>query len=171
MQFLDLVKKRYSVRAYASREVEPEKLEYLLECARLAPSACNRQPWRYVVVRDRIRQESLCQAAARFTWMHTAPLFVVVCAADSEAWVRGCDGHNHSDVDAAIAIEHLVLAAAEQGLGCCWICAFDVELCRQALNLDPNLRPVAILPIGYPADPDWQPEKSRKERKDVVTEL
>ncbi|MBE6195556.1 MAG: nitroreductase [Rikenellaceae bacterium] len=168
MNFLELVKNRYSVRSFQERSVEPEKLEYLLECARLAPSACNRQPWRYIVVRDKARREALCGAAARFEWMQTAPLFVVICTNDSEAWVRSSDGRNHSDVDAAITTEHLCLAAVEQGLGTCWICAFNVEKCRQALDLDPALRPVVILPIGYPAVEPHR--KVRKELAEIKTE-
>lgn len=169
MNFLELVKSRYSVRNFAERDVEAKKLNYLLECARLAPSACNRQPWRYIVVRDKATRERLCGAASRFTWMATAPLFIVVCVDDNEAWVRSADRHNHSDVDAAIAAEHLCLAAVEQGLGSCWICAFDPEKCRTALDLDPALRPVVILPIGYPA---IEPHaKVRKSLEEIKTEI
>lgn len=169
MNFLELVKSRYSVRSFQERDVEPEKLAYLLECARLAPSACNRQPWRYLVVRDKQQREALCGAAERFTWMHTAPLFIVVCTDDSEAWVRRSDNHNHSDVDAAITTEHLCLAAVEQGLGSCWVCAFDVEKCREALQIDPALRPVVILPIGYPAVEAH--DKIRKPLHEIKTEI
>lgn len=164
MNFLELVKNRYSVRSYQPRDVEPEKLVYLLECARLAPSACNRQPWRLMVVRDVARRKAVCEAAARFVWMKEAPLLLVVCVDESEAWVRGADGRNHADVDAAIVTEHLVLAAAEQGLGSCWVCAFDPSKCRAALGIEEPLRPVAILPIGYPADEHQsRPRKSREE--------
>ncbi len=152
MNFLDLVQSRRSIRHYAPHDVEPEKIDYLLECARLAPSACNRQPWQIQVVRTPEHRTAVAEAAARFGWLQEAPLLLVVTVDDQEAWTRSSDGHNHSDVDAAILTEHLVLAATEQGLGCCWVCAFDPEKCRSALQLPATLRPVAILPIGYPAE-------------------
>ena len=168
MNFLELVKSRYSVRSFQERNVEPEKLAYLLECARLAPSACNRQPWRLIVVREKALREAVCDAAARFVWMREAPLLVVVCVDESEAWVRGADSRNHADVDAAIVTEHLVLAAAEQGLGSCWVCAFDPTKCRAALSIEEPLRPVAILPIGYPADEHQT--RPRKTTNEIVTQ-
>lgn len=169
MNFLELVKQRRSVRAYLPREVEPEKIDYLLECGRLAPSACNRQPWQLVVVRDEQRLQALHAAYDR-EWFRQAPVAIVVCIDDSQAWTRPCDGRSHGDVDAAIVAEHLVLAAAEQGLGCCWICAFDPERCAQALGIETPLRPVAILPIGYPA-PAPETPKNRKTISEIVKEL
>lgn len=164
MNFLDLVKSRRSVRHYTSQPVEPEKLDYLLACARLAPSACNRQPWQLQVVSSPERLKRLQEAAARFSWLQEAPLIIAVTVDDSRAWTRSADGHNHSDVDAAILTEHLTLAAAEQGLGSCWICAFDPEKCREALDLEPHLRPVALLPVGYPAEePEERPRKALHE--------
>ncbi len=168
MNFLELVQSRGSVRRYADRPVEQEKIDYLLECARLAPSACNRQPWRYWVVRTPERRKALCEAAARFPWLQEAPLMIVVCVCEAEAWVRGADGRSHSDVDAAITAEHLALAATEQGLGSCWICAFDPERCREALSLEEGIRPVAIFPVGYPA---VEPQaKQRKVLQELVVE-
>lgn len=169
MNFLELVKQRRSVRAYLPREVEPEKIDYLLECGRLAPSACNRQPWQLFVVRDEARRKVL-QTAYDREWFRQAPVYVVVCVDDSQAWIRSCDGRCHSDVDAAIIAEHLVLAAAEQGLGCCWICAFDPERCAHALGIEPPLRPVAILPIGYPAAAPAAPA-NRKPAAEIVKVL
>lgn len=170
MNFLELVKQRCSVRAYLPREVEAEKIDYLLECGRLAPSACNRQPWRLIVVRDEARRKAL-QAAYNRDWFGQAPVCIVVCVDDSEAWVRSHDGRCHSDVDAAIVAEHLVLAAAEQGLGCCWVCAFDPAICAQALGIEAPLRPVALLPIGYPAPAAAGAPKNRKPIAEIVKEL
>lgn len=169
MNFLELVKARYSVRHYTSRPVEEEKIAYILECGRLAPSACNRQPWHLFVVRDSVQREAVAASAARFGWLQEAPLLLVVCVDDSAAWVRSKDGRNHADVDAAILTEHLTLAATEQGLGSCWICAFDPALCSEALSLRTALRPMAILPIGYPASEAGP--KLRKTTEEIITEI
>uniref|UniRef100_UPI004056BCCB nitroreductase family protein n=1 Tax=Alistipes sp. TaxID=1872444 RepID=UPI004056BCCB len=169
MDFLELVKARYSVRHYSSRPVEQEKIDYLLECARLAPSACNRQPWHLFVVREKGQREALCAAASRFEWLKEAPLLIAVCVDDAQAWTRSKDGHCHADIDAAILTEHLSLAATAQGLGSCWICAFDPELCRKALHLAEELRPVALLPIGYAEDQIGA--KSRKPLEEIRTEI
>ena len=150
MNFLDLVKARYSVRSYRPQAVEREKVEYLLECARLAPSAVNFQPWRFFVVASDARREALRRCYHR-EWFAEAPL---------------CIGHDHADIDAAIAAEHICLAAAEQGLGSCWVCNFDVPLCREALELPATLRPVVLIPVGYPADAPTQ--KKRKSPDEVA---
>ena len=167
MNFLELVKARYSARRYSDRPIEPEKIDYILECGRLAPSACNRQPWHLIVVQDRVQREALCEAAARFTWLKEAPVVVAVCVEEEAAWVRSKDGHNHADIDAAILTEHLTLAATEQGLGSCWICAFDPYLCHKALALQPGWRPVALLPLGY-AEGE-APLKQRKPAEEIIT--
>lgn len=140
MNFLDLVKARYSVRSYRPQAVEREKVEYLLECARLAPSAVNFQPWRFFVVASDARREALRRCYHR-EWFAEAPLCIAVCVDESVSWKRKSDGHDHADIDAAIAAEHICLAAAEQGLGSCWVCNFDVPLCREALELPATLRP------------------------------
>lgn len=169
MNLLNLIRDRYSVRDYADREVEPEKLNYILECARLAPSAVNRQPWRFVVVRSAAKRAALATCYAR-EWFAAAPLYVVVCADTNRSWKRAADGHEFADVDAAIAAEHLCLAAAEQGLGCCWVCNFDPVKCREVLALGAGEYPVAIFPIGYAAA-DRAPVKQRRPAAEVVTEI
>ena len=139
MNFLDLVKARYSVRSYRPQAVEREKVEYLLECARLAPSAVNFQPWRFFVVASDACREALRRCYHR-EWFAEAPLCIAVCVDESVSWKRKSDGHDHADIDAAIAAEHICLAAAEQGLGSCWVCNFDVPLCREALELPATRR-------------------------------
>ena len=169
MNLLELISRRRSVRHYAAKPVEEDKIDYLLACARLAPSACNRQPWRLLVVRSEERLRALHSSYPR-EWFLTAPLCIAVCVDESEAWVRPADGRSHSDVDAAIAAEHICLAAAEQGLGCCWVCAFDPERCAEALHIEAPLRPVALLPIGYPADETPAP-KLRKAVEEISKTL
>ena len=166
--FLELVKARYSSRSYSDRAVEPEKIEYLLECARLAPSAVNFQPWHFIVVESEEKRTRLPECYKR-EWLREAPLYIVVCGDKSQSWKRRADGHDHADIDAAIATEHICLAAAEQGLGSCWVCNFDPELCSEILGLDGDLYPVAIVPIGYPADEPT--EKKRKPLDAIVSRL
>ena len=116
MNFLELSKQRYSARNYSSDMIEQEKLYYILECARFAPSAVNYQPWHFFIVKSD-NQKLLVQQSYPREWFTEAPLYIVVCADSSISWVRKSDNKNHSDIDAAIATEHICLAAAEQGLG------------------------------------------------------
>lgn len=167
--FLELVKKRYSVRGYDKREVEPEKIEYILECARLAPSAVNFQPWKFVLVESGEMKEALRSCYHR-EWFNDAPVYIAVCADENVSWKRAGDGHDHADVDAAIATEHICLAAADQGLGTCWVCNFDVAKCREVLKLGEGVRPVALIPIGYPLS-ESAPERKRKSFDEVVVKL
>ena len=150
MDFLELTKKRYSVRSYTSQEVEKEKLDYILECARYAPSAVNKQPWQFIVVQSELQKQKL-QKVYPAKWFVEAPLYIIVCANDSVAWTRQYDNKNHADIDAAITTEHICLAAAEQGLSA-------------------NIHPVAIIPIGYPVDSKHNPT-ARKSIDEIVTIL
>lgn len=151
MSFLDLVKSRYSVRNYALRTVEQEKLDYVMECVRLSPSAVNFQPWKFAIVQEKEQLEALKTAYPR-EWIQSAPCMIVACADHEVSWHRKADGKDHADIDVAIAVEHLCLAAAEQGLGTCWVCNFDVDRCREVMHLPANLEPVVLIPLGYPAD-------------------
>lgn len=138
MNFLELTRARYSVRNYTDRLVEPEKLDYIFECVRMAPSAVNYQPWRFAVVTDPERLAALKTAYPR-EWIQTAPCIIVACANHEESWHRKPDGKDHADIDLGIAVEHLCLAAAEQGLGTCWVCNFDVPRCREVMQLPETL--------------------------------
>jgi len=151
MNFQELAKKRYSVRAYKPDPVEDEKLVRVLEAARLAPTAANRQAFRVIVVKTADRKSELQRIYGR-DWFVQAPLVLCVCAVPSEAWVRRADGWNAAEVDATIAMSHIVLAAAEEGLGTCWIAAFDPAAAREVLGLPPEVVPSAFTPLGYAAD-------------------
>ena len=167
MDFLELVKQRYSARDYLPKAVEQEKIDYILECARLAPSAVNHQPWRFIVVQSADTRRAVQQCYAR-DWFAQAPLYLVIYAKYSEAWVRGYDQKNHADIDAAIAIEHICLAATEQKLGSCWVCNFDVDLLRRYFDMTSDEHPVAIIPIGYVNKEPLKPT-SRKSLGELVT--
>lgn len=169
MDFLELTKKRFSARSYKPDAVEQDKLDYILECARLAPSAVNFQPWHFLVVKSDEQKQKLYPCYGR-EWFAKAPVFIIVCEDKSSAWVRKFDNKNHADIDAAIATEHICLAATEKGLGSCWVCNFDVDLLMTTFQLSTEKYPVAIIPIGYIEE---QPANSskRKEMSEVVTVL
>jgi len=151
MDFQDLSKKRYSVRAYKPDPVEDDKLARILEAARIAPTAANRQAFRIIVVPVKGREAGLRRIYGR-DWFTQAPLVLCVCAVPSEAWVRKTDGWNAAEVDATIVMSHIVLAAAEEGLGTCWIAAFDPAAARDVLGLPAEVIPSAFTPLGYAAD-------------------
>lgn len=164
MNFLELVKNRYSCRAYKSLEVEKEKLDYILECVRFAPSAVNKQPWRFHIVSKAEDKERL-QLCYNRDWFKTAPMYVIASVLHDEEWVRA-DGKHHGDIDIAIAVEHLCLAAAEQGLSTCWVCNFDAEKCKQLFGLSANEEPAVVVPLGYAAD---EPKpKNRKTIEEII---
>ncbi|MBP3212374.1 MAG: nitroreductase family protein [Prevotella sp.] len=160
MNFLELVKQRYSCRAYKPLGVEKEKLDYILECVRLAPSAVNKQPWCFRIVSKEEDKVRLQQCYNR-DWFKTAPMYVVASVLHDEEWVRS-DGKHHGDIDIAIAVEHLCLAATEQGLATCWVCNFDAVLCKELFNLPDNEEPAVLIPLGYAAD-----EVKPKNRKPI----
>ena len=163
MNLLELTKKRYSCRNYQSKAVEQEKLDYVLECVRMAPSAVNRQPWRFRIISTEEGRQKLCQCYNR-EWITTAPTIIMASILHDEEWVRS-DGKHHGDIDIAIAVEHLCLAAAEQGLGTCWVCNFDKERCHQLFHIDDPEEVAVLIPIGYAADEPK--EKNRKPMNEI----
>lgn len=166
MDFLDLVKTRYSVRSYEQKEIESSKLDYIMECVRLAPSAVNYQPWKFAIITEPERLAALKTAYPR-EWIQTAPCIIVACADHTQSWHRKVDNKDHADIDLSIAIEHLCLAAAEQGLGTCWVCNFDVDTCREVMQLPSHIEPIALIPIGYPSE-QTIPEKKRKTLEEIM---
>jgi len=166
MSFLELAKKRYSVRKYKDQPVEREKLLQVLEAARNAPSACNFQPWHFIVLTDETIKSKVAETYPR-DWFKKAPVVIVACGDHSVSWKRA-DEKDHRDVDLAIAVEHMALAAAELGLGTCWICAFDAKRCHEILALPDNLEVIALLPLGYPEE-ERIPDKNRKRLEEIVT--
>jgi nitroreductase len=162
MEFSHLIHARYSVRAYKPDPVPEPLLQKVLEAGRLAPTAANRQPFRLLVVRTEGRREELKRLYAR-AWFSAAPLVLGICAIPAEAWVRR-DGKNYADVDAAIVMDHLILAAAAEGLGTCWIGAFDPAAAREIFGLPDGVEPLAFTPLGYSADrPGAKKRKSLEE--------
>ncbi|MGQ9599073.1 MAG: nitroreductase family protein [Anaerolineae bacterium] len=164
MEFSELIRKRYSVRAYKPDPVEEEKLEQVLEAAQLAPTAANRQPFLLFVLPTAGRETELRRIYNR-EWFVQAPLIICACSVPAQGWVR-MDGKPYTDVDVAIAMDHLILAATDLGLGTCWIAAFDPVAAREVLGLPDGVEPVIFTPLGYPAD---QPRpKNRKPLSELV---
>ncbi len=148
MELKEAVKKRQAIRDYEDKPVPEEKLLKVLEAARLAPSASNRQPWKFIVVRDDKRRQELAWAAGGQTHVAKAPVVIAAVATMPEYVMRS--GVPAYAVDLAIAVDHMTLAAVDEGLGTCWIGAFSQEEARDILNVPENYRIVALLPIGFP---------------------
>lgn len=166
MEFLDLVQKRYSVREYAEKTVEDEKIKQILQAAIMAPSAVNYQPAHFIVITESELKEKLFQAYPR-KWFEHAPVIIVACGNHETSWKRA-DGKDHCDIDVAIAVDHLTLAATEIGLGTCWVCNFDPLLAHSILKLPDHLKVIALIPLGYPLN-DEIPEKERKPFAEMVS--
>ena len=164
MDFLELTKKRYSVRAYKPDPIEDDKLQKVLEAACLAPTACNLQPFQFIVIHTKGKETELRRIYSD-SWFVQAPIVICACGIPSQSWVRS-DGRNYCEVDATIAMDHLILAAADLGLGTCWIGAFNPDAAREVLSLPDDVEPIAFTPLGYPND---QPgDKSRKSMNELV---
>lgn len=166
MDFRTLSEKRYSVRAYSGEPVTEEQLQYILECARLAPSAVNLQPWKFYVMTSQQDRELLQQCYKR-DWLSQAPLYILLTVQHDVEWVRS-DSKRHGDIDIAIAAEHICLAATELRLGSCWVCNFDAKLCHKLLNLPETEEAVVLIPIGKAAVDLKPSEKKRKEMSEIV---
>jgi len=164
VDFRELRKARYSCRDYQDRPVDEKMIQELLEAARSAPTAANRQALRFVVIRDKHKRESMKAAYSR-EWFYTAPVIICACGVPDDNWVRS-DGKNYNDVDVAIAMDHLILQAADLGLGTCWIAAFDPQAAREILSLPAGVEPVALTPVGHPADSSTS--KRRKNLNELV---
>ena len=164
MEFSELIKTRYSVREYKTDPIPDEVLGKVLDAARLAPTAANRQAFQIIVIHTDRAADKLLEIYGQ-KWFVQPPLVICACGVPSDNWVRS-DARNYVDVDVAIVMDHLILAAANEGLGTCWIGAFDPSAARRVLGLPNDIEPLAFTPLGYPAG---QPrEKKRKTIGDLV---
>lgn len=147
MNFLELAKKRYSARKYHDKPVEKEKIDLILEAARVAPTGANRQPQRIIVVNTKEYLEKLSKATKFFD----APLVFIICCDTNETWVRSYDGKKLTDIDTSIITDHMMLQATDIGLDSVWICRFEPEILRKEFNIPSHIEPVNILAVGYGA--------------------
>jgi nitroreductase len=166
MELSDTILKRYSVRNFKNEQVPREKIMELMEYVRMAPSAVNYQPWHFIILTNRGNIENLAKAYPR-PWLISAPVIIVACINRKESWRRIKDNKDFGDVDVAIAIDHMTLAATSMGLGTCWVCNFDVDICKKMLELPDHMEPLAIIPLGYPIN--VVPEKKRKSMDEIVS--
>lgn len=164
MEFTKLIEQRYSVRAYRPDPIEDDKLMKVLEAARLAPTAANRQPFQLIVIHTEGREEELSAIYGK-PWFVEPPLIIAACGLPDRAWTR-MDGKCYVDVDVSIVVDHLILAAANQGLGTCWVGAFDPNAARRVLGLPDEVEPIAFTPLGYPDDEPGT--KKRRPLEDLV---
>lgn len=163
MDVMEAVQKRFSVRKYLDRPIEPEKLQRVMEAARLAPSASNRQVWRFVLIQDPERRQAIAAAAGQ-EFVGAAPVVIAGCATDGTRIMR-CGIPCHA-VDLGIAMEHIALQATAEGLGTCWIGAFDAEAVKHIIGAPAEAVVVELMPLGYPAVD--QPVKSRLALDEIV---
>ena len=162
MEYSELILHRHSCRAYLPKPVEDEKLMKVLEAARLAPTAANRQPFQLIVIHTQGRQAELAKIYHR-DWFVQAPLLICAVGVPAEGWVRSDDHRRYLDVDVAIVVDHMTLAAADLGLGTCWIANFNAARAREAFQVPDDQEPIILITLGYPAD-----EPKVKERKAVA---
>lgn len=173
---MDIIKKRRSVRSYLDSPVENEKIEKVIESARLAPSACNSQCWRFIVVRDKevlkqLVENGLEKLPVKNKWAKTAPVIIVACAELNfiphrlGAKISGIDYYL---LDMGCAIEHLILTAAELGLGTCWIGWFKEKFIRRLLKIPSSMKIVALITLGYPEEKLKEKEKKRHPLEEIL---
>lgn len=165
-EFMDLARDRYSCRCYDGVPVPDNTVRNILEAARMAPSACNRQPWLFVVANTPELAQVIASAYDR-EWIRTASTFIIACGDHGQSWHRA-DGKNHCDIDVAIAAEHICLAASSMGLATCWVCNFDKEKIIRGFDLPGNIEPIAIIPVGRAAEEMPAPQKKRKTLEEIT---
>lgn len=168
MDVFEAIRTRRSIRRYESKAVEKEKLFKVLEAARLAPSAKNYQPWSFIVVTDSRIKNSLNDHLENFNrdWSISAPVIIVACAFPEKGYVRK-DGEEYWRIDVSIAMQNLILAAWEEGLGTCWIAVFDEKKIKEVLGIPSNIRVIAMTTLGYPAE-QKEPVTKRKTLDEIV---
>lgn len=157
MDVFEAIKNRRSIRKYQERDIEEEKLERILEAARLAPSARNRQEWRFIIVKDRTKREELVkEASPHQLFMLQAPIIIVAYVLDKD-YIMRCGVPAHY-IDVAIALTHIHLQAVEEGLGTCWIGSFYQDKVKKVLNLPEEAEVIQLMTLGYPDEnPDPRP--------------
>ncbi len=169
MEFNTLLNTRESVRNYdPDKPVPQDVMKRIIEAGRLAPSACNYQPYKFIVVSS---QEILqkVRACYRRTWFQDAPHILVITGDRSRAWTRSYDSYNSIETDMAIAMTHIVFAAANEGVASCWVEAYDPAVLRSALNLGAETEVFGITPLGYSRDiTPSRKVKQRKSYNDIV---
>jgi nitroreductase len=150
MEFIDVIRIRTSVRQFSDKSIQDDKITYVLECARIAPSWENKQCWRFIVVKNKETIEQIAKTSIINRWLKTAPVLIVACADPTESGTK--NSIEYFTVDVAIALEQLILAATDLGLCTCWIAGFNEEKIKELLEIPKRIRVVALTPLGYPKE-------------------
>ncbi len=158
--------KRKSVRSYLDKDVGKAALNEVLEAGRLAPSACNIQPWKFIVVRDKGKREKISEACKGQDFIFAAPVIIVACLV-SKGFEMG-DWYDSGILDVGIALDHMTLQAVHLGLGTCWIGAFEEQTVKQILGIPETVRVVALLTLGYPRNDSFS-QKDRKNLSEILS--
>ncbi len=161
MDFSELIKQRYSCRGFLDKEVEQEKIDMILEAARVAPTAVNFQPQRILVIKEK---ENLAKIAECTRFAFNAPLNFLVCYDKTKSWHRKSDNIDHGIVDASIVHTHMMLMAQQLGLGTTWVCSFDEAKVREMFNVPETYVIEGFMPTGYP---EMEPAKMHFERNEI----
>ena len=169
MTLKELATKRFSVRKFTDEAVSKADIDYIMDCVRLAPSACNRQPWKFLLITSDEAKEKIRQCYDR-DWFKTAPMYVLCMKDVNNNWVRPDDNKPHGDIDLGIAVEHLCLAAAERDLGTYWVCNYHVETLQRLFPVE-GFEAVAIIPLGHIAADCPHAEKRRKALIEIMEEI
>ncbi|HRZ86509.1 MAG TPA: nitroreductase family protein [bacterium] len=171
MDVYDAIRTRRSVREYAAGPVPADTVVRLVDALRLAPSAVNAQPWRFIIVADQAAKESLVPACKGRQWIASAALIVVACGFPEKAYKAMGGSRNSVDIDCAIALDHLSLAARSEGIGTCWIGAFDEVAVKRTLKIPAEAQIVSMMTVGYPAKAGAfrAAEGLRKSRDEIVS--
>ena len=171
MEFYEVIKTRRSVRSYKSDPIPEDVLERVLDAARIAPSGSNRQPWKFIVVKDEETKKKLVPACRNQSWIADAPVIIVACARELDYNRGGYMGKLSGVMDATIAFTHLILAARTEGLGTCWIGSFDNERVKEILEVPKGWNVAALTPLGYPAGGEgvFRETTDRKPLEEIVS--
>ena len=165
--FYDVLQSRKSIREFATKDIEPLKLERILETLRRAPSAANSQPWHFYVIKNELRKPF--NEVFYKPGFCDAPVVIAGCAIPDQSWKRKSDGKPYAWVDVTIALTEMIAAATAEGIGSCWVAAYDIDKAKELLSLPDSHELVSLVVLGYPKEPLAYDEKNRKSVKDVIT--
>jgi nitroreductase len=171
MEYTDLIRQRESVRNYdPGKPVDIEVLKKILDAGRLAPSACNIQPWKFLVISSPALLQKVKDSYPR-PWFKDAPHVLVIVGDRDKAWKRSFDGYNSIETDMTIAMSHIILAAENEGVSTCWIEAYDPAILRHALKLEDNQVVFGITPLGYPKPGYVRSQDKNRKTLDEIAEF
>jgi len=169
MDFYEVIRTRRSIRSYKPDPIPEDVLKRVLEAARIAPSGSNRQPWKFIIVRDAKIKEQMIAACGNQSFIADAPIVIVACGRNIHYNRGGYMGDMSVLVDVSIAFTHLILAARAEGLGTCWIGSFNNDEVKNILGVPNGVNVVAITPLGYPEAEEFTESSRRKNLEEIIS--